>query len=81
MILKQFIENIVKHSYLEKCIMAKKDLHLLQLSPDLNLQDRDILKKHHNEAHLAIRSLGIENQPSIDKNMPACIIVYDAGTY
>ncbi|RKI41982.1 hypothetical protein D7V86_08535 [bacterium D16-51] len=48
---------------------------------DLNLQNRDILKKYQNNAHLAISFLGIENQASIDKYMPIRIMGYDAGTY
>lgn len=47
----------------------------------LNLQNRDILKKYQNNAHLALSFLGIENQASIDKYMPIRIMGYDAGTY
>ena len=39
-------------------------------SMELNSQSRDILKKYHDETHLVINSFGIENQASIDKNMP-----------
>lgn len=48
---------------------------------DLNSQSRDILKQYHNEAHLVISSFGIENQASIDVNMPVRVMGYDVGTY
>lgn len=48
---------------------------------DLNSQSRDILKQYHNEAHLIISSFGIENQASIDVNMPVRVMGYDVGTY
>ena len=48
---------------------------------NLSSQSRDILKKYHNKTHLVISSFGIENQASIDKNMPIRIMEYDAGTY
>lgn len=47
----------------------------------LNSQSRDILKKYHNQANLVISSFGIENQASIDKNMPIRVMGYDVGTY
>ncbi len=48
---------------------------------DLNSQSRDILKEYHNEAHLVISSFGIENQASVDENMPIRVMGYDVGTY
>lgn len=43
-------------------------------------QYRDVLKTYRNN-HLCIFSLGIENQSSIDENMPIRIMGYDYATY
>lgn len=57
--------------------MAEKDK---AETGELAAQYRDVLKAYHNN-HLCIFSLGIENQSSIDKNMPVRIMGYDYAAY
>ena len=71
-----------RHILVPECLKAGATESIYKTDArDLNSQSRDILKKYYDKANLVISSFGIENQASIDENMPIRVMGYDAGTY